>query len=73
MIQPTILVCCSYKIVPNWKGKQNKQGVCLAIYIKKYLKAKEELWKLKYLTMQKKKSSKNPLKETKILQDIIFL
>jgi len=31
-----------------------KQGVChicggLAIYIKKYLKAKEELWKLKYL------------------------
>jgi hypothetical protein len=34
----------------------------LAIYIKKYLKAKEELWKLKYFTMQKynlqKKSSK---------------
>jgi hypothetical protein len=34
----------------------------LAIYIKKYLKAKEELWKFKYLTMQKyiifKKSSK---------------
>jgi hypothetical protein len=25
----------------------------LAIYIKKYLKAKEELWKLKYCTMQK--------------------
>jgi hypothetical protein len=25
----------------------------LAIYIKKYLKAKEELWKLKYITMQK--------------------
>ncbi len=24
----------------------------LAIYIKKYLKAKEELWKLKYFTMQ---------------------
>jgi hypothetical protein len=45
----------------------------LAIYIKKYLKAKEELWKLKYLTMQKIKSSKNPLKETKILQDIKFL
>jgi len=42
----------------------------LAIYIKKYLKAKEEeLWKLKYFTMQKyTKSSKNPLKETKILQ-----
>jgi len=33
----------------------------LAIYIKKYLKAKEELWKLKYITMQNynfKKSSK---------------
>jgi hypothetical protein len=40
----------------------------LAIYIKKYLKAKEELWKLKYFTMQK-----YPLKETKILQDIITL
>jgi hypothetical protein len=25
----------------------------LAIYIKKYLKAKEELWELKYFTMQK--------------------
>jgi hypothetical protein len=24
----------------------------LAIYMKKYLKAKEELWKLKYFTMQ---------------------
>jgi len=43
----------------------------LAIYIKKYLKAKEELWKLKSFTMQKYKSSKNPLKETKIPQDII--
>jgi hypothetical protein len=34
----------------------------LAIYTKKYLKAKEELWKFKYFTMQKynlqKKSSK---------------
>jgi hypothetical protein len=41
------------------KGKEKlKQGVCqshcgLAIYMKKYLKAKEELWKLKYFTMQK--------------------
>ncbi len=25
----------------------------LAIYLKKYLKAKEELWKLKYFTIQK--------------------
>jgi hypothetical protein len=43
-----------------------------ANYIKKYLKAKGELWKLKYFTMQKY-NSKNPLKETKILQDIITL
>jgi hypothetical protein len=45
----------------------------LAIYIKKYLKAKEELWKLKYFTMQKLESSKNPLKQIKILQDSITL
>jgi hypothetical protein len=45
-----------------------------AIYIEKYLQAKEELWKLKYFTMQKyTKSSKYPLKETKIFQDIITL
>ncbi len=34
-------------------------------YIKKYLKAKEELWKLKYFTMQKYNLQKNPLIETK--------
>ncbi len=45
----------------------------LAIYIKKYLKAKEELWKLKYFTMQKYNLQKSPLKETKIVQDIITL
>jgi hypothetical protein len=46
----------------------------LAIYIKRYLKAKEELRKLKYFTMQKYiYSSKNPLKETKIFQDILTL
>jgi hypothetical protein len=46
----------------------------LAIYIKKYLKAKEELWKHKYFTMQKYINlQKNPLKEIKILQDIITL
>jgi hypothetical protein len=36
--------------------KELTRGVChilgLAIYIEKYLKAKEELWKLKYFTMQ---------------------
>jgi hypothetical protein len=46
----------------------------LAIYIKKYLKTKEESWKLKYFTMQKniifKKSSK---RNKKILQGIITL
>jgi hypothetical protein len=47
--------------------------VGLAIYIKKYLKAKEELWKFQYFTMQKYNLQKNPLKETKILQNIITL
>jgi hypothetical protein len=47
---------------------QKKECVTLCglaiIYIKKYLKAKEEeLWKLKYFTMQKS-SRKTPLKET---------
>jgi hypothetical protein len=45
----------------------------LAIFVKEYLKAKEELRKLKYFTMQKYNVQKNPLKETKILQDIITL
>jgi hypothetical protein len=45
----------------------------LAIFVKKYLKAKEELWKFKYVTMQKYNLEKNPLKETKLLQDIITL
>jgi hypothetical protein len=55
----------------------NKQGGVsncgLAIYIKKYLKAKEELSKFKYFTMQKYNRQGNPLRETKILQDIITL
>jgi hypothetical protein len=33
------------------KGVVSHRG--LAIYIKKYRKAKEEFWKLKYFTMQK--------------------
>ncbi len=45
----------------------------LAIYNKKYLRAKEELWKFKYFTRQKHNLQKNPLKETKILQDVITL
>jgi hypothetical protein len=36
-----------------------------------YVKAKEELWKLKYFfTIQEYNLQKNPLKETKILQNI---
>jgi hypothetical protein len=36
----------------------------LAIYIQKYLKTKEELWKFKYFTMQKYNlQKKNPLVE----------
>jgi hypothetical protein len=45
----------------------------LAMFIKKDLKAKEKIWKLKYVTMQKYNLQKFPLKETKILQDIITL
>jgi hypothetical protein len=38
--------------IPTWTTR----GVShfgLAIYIKKYIKAKEDLWKLKYITIQK--------------------
>jgi hypothetical protein len=41
------------------------KGCGLAIYIKKYLKAKEEVWKFKYFTMQKYISSKKSLQFTK--------
>jgi len=47
--------------------------VAFAIYIKAFIKAEEELWKLKQFTMQKYNLQKNPLEETKILQDIIML
>jgi hypothetical protein len=60
------------------KNKQGKSIVSvshcgLAIYIKKYLKAKDELWKFKYFIMQKYNLQKNPLEATKILQAIITL
>jgi len=47
----------------------------LAIYIKKYLKAKEELWKLKYFHHAKNIIFKKKIleKKPKILQDIITL
>jgi len=51
------------KFIPRERGKkkrptkQPKQGMChnmaLPFTSKKYLKAKEELWNLKYFTMQK--------------------
>jgi hypothetical protein len=43
-------------VVFDFSGTTKQRGVLhcgLAIYIKKYLKAEEELWKLKYFTMQK--------------------
>jgi hypothetical protein len=65
-------------MILSLKSNEQTRGVSycdLAIYNKKnYLKkAIEELWKLKYFTMQKYNLPKNPLKETKILQDIITL
>jgi hypothetical protein len=59
--------------------KKRKQGVVshygLAIYSKKYLKAKEKLWKLKYFTMQKcnlkKKSSKRNQNSSQYYNSII--
>jgi len=47
--------------------------VALPFTLKHYLKAKEQLWKLKYFTMQKYNLQKNPLRETKILQDATTL
>jgi len=44
-----------------------KQGVCHNVT------KVEELWKFKYITMRKYNLQKNPLQETKILQDIITL
>jgi hypothetical protein len=48
---------------------ENVHTVALPFYIKKYLKAKEELWKLHQIFHQAKvyNLQKNPLKETKIL------
>jgi len=59
------------KIIIREQGGVSHFG--LAIYIEKYLRAKEELWKFKYFTMQKYNLKKIALKETKIVQDIITL
>jgi len=50
-------------------GNRKKQGVFHTVACNLHLK--KELWKLKYFTMQKIHFSKNPQKETKILQDVI--
>jgi hypothetical protein len=54
-----------------------EQGVChtlaLPFTLKGYLKAKEELGKLKYFTMQKCSLQKILKKGTKIIQDITTL
>jgi len=42
--------------------------VALPFMWKRILKAKEELWKLKYFTLQKYNLQKNPLKETKTFE-----
>jgi len=47
--------------------------VALQFALKKYLEAKEELWKLKYFTMQKCINLQKILyKKPKFLQDIII-
>ncbi len=58
-----------------WMPLMKPRGVShcdLAIYIKKYLKAKKK-WRFKYFTMSKYNLQKIPLKETKILPNIITL
>jgi adenylosuccinate synthase len=59
-----------------WEKKT--MGVChiatLPFYIKKYLKAKEEVLEIQIFSHAKNyKLQTNPLKETKILQDVITL
>jgi len=53
------------------RGVTHSHG--LAIYIKKYLKAKEELWKLECFATLKYNLPKSSKIETKILHDIITL
>jgi hypothetical protein len=66
-----MLLAPSSQVHPN--PTRGVSHCSLAIYIKKYLKAKEELWKLKYFTMQTYNLQNIPPQETKILQDIITL
>jgi hypothetical protein len=41
----------NFSYITKLKETRGVSHCGLAIYIKKYLKAKEELWKLKYFTM----------------------
>jgi hypothetical protein len=72
-------VSCFWVWRKSLENKQtNKTEGCvttmaLPFTLKKYLRAKQELWKLKYFTLQKYNLQKNPLKETKLLQCIITL
>ncbi len=61
-------MCCQNKCPGILFTSFLKGGVShcgLATYIKKYLKAKEELWELKYFTMQKYNLQKNLYKKPK--------
>ncbi len=61
-------------MLSNYTKTRGVSHCGLAIYIQKYLKAKEEWWKLKYFTMQKYNLQKILSKrKTKILWDIITL
>jgi hypothetical protein len=48
---------CNYQLLSSLKIPKNTRGVSPCglghLHIKKYLTAKEELWKLKYFTMEK--------------------
>jgi len=66
-----------FLLVGYLQSRYQTRGVShygLAIYIKKYLTEKEELWKFKYFTCKNIIfKTRIPPKETKILQDIITL
>jgi hypothetical protein len=77
-LQLLLLIMCILYGFQIAKRSSKTRGVCvshcgLASYIRKYLNAKEELWKFQYFTMQRYNLRKKPSKETKILQDIITL
>jgi hypothetical protein len=65
-----VCVCVLKQTRKSSLQRRRTRGVSqcgLAISATKYRKAKEELWKFKYFTMQQYNLWKTPLKETKIL------